>query len=114
MRVSFVGLGTMGAPMAERVHAAGHDLSVCDVREEAAASLVTAGARFSPKPAEAVRNAEVVLLSLPGPPEVRSRGFGADGIADAVGPGATVGDLSTNSRQVVREVHEHFVARGVG
>jgi 3-hydroxyisobutyrate dehydrogenase len=114
MDVAFVGLGTMGSPIAQRILAGGHSLAVCDVRENAAAPLVAQGARFYALPADAARGADVVLLSLPGPQEVRAVVLGANGIGESVAKGAVVVDLSTSSRAVVREVHDHFAHRGVG
>ena len=67
MRVAFVGLGTMGRPMAEHVARAGHELIVHDVRRAAAGPLEAAGARWADSPAAAARGAELILTSLPGP-----------------------------------------------
>ena len=47
MKVGFVGLGHMGAPMSRNVLAAGHDLLVHDLRREAAAGLEVAGAGWA-------------------------------------------------------------------
>ena len=47
MRVAFIGLGHMGAPMSRNVLAAGYDLVVHDLRREAAAGLVAGGAAWA-------------------------------------------------------------------
>ena len=46
MKVGFVGLGHMGAPMSANILAAGHDLVVHDLHREAGAEVVAAGARY--------------------------------------------------------------------
>jgi 3-hydroxyisobutyrate dehydrogenase len=46
MKVGFIGLGRMGAPMSSNVLAAGHELVVHDVRPDAAAGLLAAGAAW--------------------------------------------------------------------
>ena len=50
MKVGFIGLGTMGASMASNLQAAGHALCVHDVRREAAAPHVAAGALWKDTP----------------------------------------------------------------
>ena len=50
MKVGFIGLGTMGASMASNLQKAGHDLSVNDIRREAAAKHLGAGAAWKDTP----------------------------------------------------------------
>jgi 3-hydroxyisobutyrate dehydrogenase len=113
MRVAFVGLGTMGRPMAERVAAAGHDLSVHDRERAAAGPLLDGGAAWGDSPAEAARGADVILTSLPGPPEVESVVLGRDGVLEGAGPGAIYADLSTSSVGLIRRIHAAAAERGV-
>jgi 3-hydroxyisobutyrate dehydrogenase len=68
-RIAFVGLGTMGMPMARNLLAAGHDLVGCDLDATRAVSI---GAAVVASPAEAARDAEVVFLSLPSPEAVEA------------------------------------------
>ena len=65
MRVGFIGLGVMGAPIAARIARAGHVLRVHDLRR-----TEVPGAAWAPSAADAVKDAEVVFTSLPGPAEV--------------------------------------------
>ena len=64
MRVAFIGLGTMGRPMASHLVAAGHELVACDADPSSASAL---GTRIAPTPAGAVADADVAILSLPSP-----------------------------------------------
>ena len=73
-RVAFIGLGTMGGPMARNLVAAGHDVVGCDVEAGRAATL---GLRAAATPAEAAAGAEIVLLSLPSPAVVEDVVLGA-------------------------------------
>ena len=68
MKVGFIGLGNMGNPMAANVRRAGHDLSVYDLRREAAGPLEDLGAAWADSPRAVAAASEVVLSSLPGPP----------------------------------------------
>ena len=110
MRVGFIGLGTMGAHMALNVRAAGHELVVHDVRREAAAPHLQAGAAWADGPREVAAQAEVVFTSLPGPREVEAV---AEGLIKGMQPGAAWFDLSTNSPTVIRALHARFATRKI-
>jgi len=113
MRVAFIGLGNMGGSMALNLMKAGHTLVVYDVRKEAGAPHIAQGAKW----AESVRNAasqgELILTSLPGPPEVEAVALGPDGIIHTAQPGSVFADLSTNSPTVMRRIHAAFKAKGI-
>lgn len=110
MRVGFIGLGTMGGHMALNAKKGGHELVVNDLRRDAAKPHLEAGAVWADSPAAAAKDADVVLTSLPGPREVEAV---AEGLIQAIKPGAAWFDLSTNSPTVVRRLHQRFAARGI-
>ncbi len=105
MRICFVGLGAMGAPMAENLGRAGHGLKVNDLRK-----AQVAGATWADSPAAAAANAEIVFTSLPGPAEVEAV---AAQLRDALSRGTAWFDLTTNSPTCVRRLHGELLARGV-
>jgi len=108
MKVGFIGVGTMGAFMASNLQAAGHALIVNDVRKDAAAPHLAAGAIWAATPREVAKDAEVIFTSLPGPPEVEAVALGADGLISGMSRGAAFFDLSTNSPGLVRRLHAAF------
>jgi 3-hydroxyisobutyrate dehydrogenase-like beta-hydroxyacid dehydrogenase len=110
--IGFVGLGQMGGPMARRLLAAGYGLVVHDVRAEAMAALVAAGAEDARSPAEVAGRAEVVLVSLPTPEVVREVALGADGLIRGRALRTYV-DLSTTGQAVAAEVAEALAERGI-
>jgi 3-hydroxyisobutyrate dehydrogenase-like beta-hydroxyacid dehydrogenase len=112
MKVGFIGLGTMGASMASNLQAAGHELSVNDVRREAAAPHLRAGAIWKDTPRQVAAAAEVVFTSLPGPAEVESVALGPGGLVHGMQAGAAYFDLSTNSPALVRRVYAAFKDKG--
>jgi 3-hydroxyisobutyrate dehydrogenase len=112
MQVGFIGLGIMGASMAANLRKAGHALTVYDLRREAAAPHLAAGATWADSPRAVAEASEVVFTSLPGPPEVEAAALGPDGILAGMRPGAAYFDLSTNARAVVQRIHDAFAARG--
>jgi 3-hydroxyisobutyrate dehydrogenase len=100
----------MGAHMALNVRAAGHELVVHDLRREAAAPHLQAGAAWADGPREVAAQSEVVFTSLPGPREVEAV---ADGLIAGMQPGTAWFDLSTNSPTVIRALHARFTARNI-
>ena len=70
MRVGFIGLGNVGAPMAGFVVGAGFSLVVHDLRREAAAPLLARGATWADSPREVAAQCDVVCVCVPGPPEM--------------------------------------------
>jgi 3-hydroxyisobutyrate dehydrogenase len=113
MRVGFIGLGIMGASMASNVLARGHELMVNDIRKDAAAPHLAAGARWADSGRQVAEASDVVFTSLPGPPEVEAVAIGAGGLLEGLAAGKTYFDLSTNSPALIRRLHATFAARGV-
>src|SRR5258708_38238802 len=94
MKVGFVGLGHMGAPMSRNILAAGHDLAVYDVRREAGAALVVGGAAWADSPRAAALDRDVVITMLPTPRHVEEVLLGPAGLLDGLPPGAAWLDMS--------------------
>jgi 3-hydroxyisobutyrate dehydrogenase-like beta-hydroxyacid dehydrogenase len=113
MRVAFIGLGNMGGSMALNLMKAGHTLVVYDIRKEAGAPHVAQGAKWAESVRDAASQGELILTSLPGPPEVEAVALGPDGIIHAAQPGSVFADLSTNSPTVMRRIYAAFKAKGI-
>jgi 3-hydroxyisobutyrate dehydrogenase len=113
MRVGFIGLGIMGASMASNVQKAGHALVVHDIRTETAKPHLAAGARWADTPRQVAEASDVVLTSLPGPPEVETVALGEQGLLSGMRPDQAYFDLSTNSPTVIRKIHSLFAARQI-
>ncbi|WP_306453548.1 NAD(P)-dependent oxidoreductase [Streptomyces sp. Tue6028] len=100
-KIAFLGLGHMGAPMARRLLDVGHPLTVWNRTPGKAAPLVARGAVLAASPAEAVRDADVVITMLADPAAL-------DAVAGAVLPelraGACWVEMSTVGPDVVREL----------
>ncbi|MBC9719689.1 NAD(P)-dependent oxidoreductase [Streptomyces sp. TRM66268-LWL] len=100
-QIAFLGLGRMGAPMAARLLAAGHPLTVWNRTTARAEPLLARGARLAASPAQAVRDADVVLTMLATPDAVRDV---ARQIVPALLPGAHWVEMSTIGPDAVREL----------
>ncbi len=80
MKIGFIGTGNMGNPMAANLIKAGHQLTVHDLRREAATNLLEMGANWADSPKEAVPGNEAVFTSLPVPRDVEAEVLGENGI----------------------------------
>lgn len=99
---AFVGLGAMGAPMAQSLLSAGFGLRVFDVREENARPLVEGGAAGAASPREAAEGAEALFLMVVNAEQTEEALFGEDGAAEALAPGAAVVVMSTVGPEPIR------------
>ncbi len=113
MRVGFIGVGNMGNPMCEHVIKAGHSVFVHDLVEQRAANLIGLGAQWAESAADVARLSEVVLSSLPGPPEVDAVLTGEHGILAGAQPGTAYLDLSTNLPAVAQRLSAVARKQGV-
>jgi 3-hydroxyisobutyrate dehydrogenase len=114
MKVGFIGLGTMGEGLAGNLKKkGGYDLVVHDIRKEAAAPHLAAGAVWADTPRKVAEATEVVFTSLPGPAEVESVALADDGLLAGMSAGKAYFDLSTNAPALVRRLHAVFAGRGV-
>ena len=115
-KVAFLGLGTMGYPMAGHLKVkGGHDLTVYN-RTAAKAAKWTAqfGGRAAATPAEAARDADFVFACVGNDDDLRAITLGADGAFAAMRKGTTFIDNTTASAGIARELDAAAKARGVG
>ncbi|WP_320775987.1 NAD(P)-dependent oxidoreductase [Streptomyces sp. CRN 30] len=111
-RTAVIGLGAMGLPMA--THLAAHlPVTAFDISEERLAQLVTAGGTAASTPAEAAREADVVLLAVRDQAQVEAALFGTDGVADTLRPGAAVVLTSTVGPAAARATAARLAEQGV-
>ena len=105
MKVAFIGLGVMGYPMAGHVLRAG--LEICVFNRNAARAeqwCAEYGGDVAPTPAEAAKNADVVLVCVGNDDDVRAVVLGENGALAAMKPGAILVDHTTASAELAREL----------
>jgi len=110
--VGFIGLGTIGSPMAANVQKAGYKLLVHDLNRDAAKRHLELGAVWAESPRAIASQADVIFSSLPEPPDVEKVAIGPDGLIAGIKRGAAYFDLSTNSPVVVKKLNAAFAERG--
>jgi 2-hydroxy-3-oxopropionate reductase len=111
MKVGWIGLGIMGAPMAGHLRAAGHELFV-NTRSAVPKALQDAGAVACKTPAEVASKADVIFTMVPDTPDVQKVLFGDNGIASALTKGKTVVDMSSISPIETKEFAQQVEATG--
>lgn len=111
--IGFIGLGTMGAPMARNLLKGGHDLIVFDLNPKSVAQLVGHGARAAASIAEAAKAAEIVFTMLPDAPDVEAAATGDGGILENIRPGSVYVDMSTIDPATTRRIGARFGQKGV-
>jgi 3-hydroxyisobutyrate dehydrogenase-like beta-hydroxyacid dehydrogenase len=102
---AFIGLGVMGYPMAGHLQNAGHSVSVFN-RTTAKAEKWSKEffGSYGATPAEAVKNADFVMVCVGNDDDVRSVFYGDDGLLSKLKPGAVVIDHTTASAELAREL----------
>lgn len=112
MKVGFIGLGVMGAPMAANILKGGHELTVHDTNPEAVASLVRAGAKAAASPREVGAASDIVVTMLPEPHHVEQVVLGAGGVVEGLRAGGVVVDMSTIDPITSKRVGDVLRGRG--
>src|SRR5689334_12200341 len=112
-RITFLGLGIMGAAMARRLLDNGFELTVWNRNAARADALVKAGATFAPSPADAARGADAVLAMLADDDASRAVWLGESGALATMSRGSLAIDSSTLTVGWMRELGTLAAARGV-
>jgi 3-hydroxyisobutyrate dehydrogenase len=113
MRVSFLGLGAIGRPMAAHL-AGGHSLTVWNrTGDRAAAFAREHGARAVATPRDAATEAEVIITCLPTSREVETVLFGPDGLEQGLAAGTLVIDCTSGDPGTSRRIAERLRVHGV-
>ena len=121
-RIAFIGLGTMGQPMARRLAEAGHALSLFDIDEAVVQRLAQEfGATAAASPVEAAKGASIVITMLPSSKEVDATILGvagapgvpgAPGVLSVLAPGSFVIDMSSSDPMRTRALAETVAKAG--
>jgi 2-hydroxy-3-oxopropionate reductase len=109
--VGFIGLGTMGRPMAGHLQAAGHRLFLHDVGP-VAPELVTAGGTACKSGKQVAEESDVIIVMVPDTPDVDAVLFAPNGVAEGLSKGKTVVDMSSISPLATKEFAKKINARG--
>jgi 3-hydroxyisobutyrate dehydrogenase len=112
MKIGYIGLGNMGAPLAERLLGR-QTLAVFDIDAAAVARAVSLGAEACTSVPEIAKHCEIVFLCLPTSDHVRRVIFGDDGLAGTLRPGALIVDQTTGDPIASRKMAEELGKLGL-
>ncbi|MFW9615549.1 NAD(P)-dependent oxidoreductase [Aquabacterium sp.] len=113
-RIAFIGLGTMGAPMAAHLLRAGHTVTVFNRTAAKAQSWVVAhGGAMAATPAEAAQGASIVVTCVGNDDDLREVTVGAQGAFQSMMPGGVLVDHTTTSAEVARELAQRAAQQGL-
>lgn len=102
LKLGFVGLGIMGAPMAGHLVAAGHEVFI-NTRTKVPESLASTAAIACASPEEVASKADMIFVMVPDTPDVEKVLFGDKGIAAGLSKGKVVVDMSSISPIATKE-----------
>ena len=95
-KLGFIGLGIMGAPMAEHLLKAGHDVALFNL-PSIPASLLAAGGKACASGKDVAKNADIIFIMVPDTPHVAAVLFDPNGVAEGLSAGKIVVDMSSIS-----------------
>ncbi len=110
--IGFIGLGTMGKPMARNLMKAGYSLVVHNRSRAAVDELAQEGARPAASPREVAAQSDIVILMLPDSPDVEAVVTGKYGVFEGARRGLLLIDMSTSSPVLARRLAREAEARG--
>ena len=114
MNVGFIGMGTMGAPMAKNILNAGYPVTVHNRNRDREIPVADAGANRAASPAEVARSADLIIICVSDTPDVEAVITGPEGVIEGISPGALVVDMSTISPTVTRSLAKILSDKGAG
>lgn len=112
-KITFIGLGNMGNPMASNLLNAGYSLTVYDLDQSKATRLIEKGARWGNTLTESIQEADLIMTSLPGPAQVNEVYFGPEGLIEKSNGGQTFIDTSTSSSEIAAKIEQQCFEKGV-
>ena len=113
MKLGFIGLGTMGRPMALHLMQHGHSMGVYARRTETVQPLVERGATSYPTPAALAAQCDVVFTMVTATDDVEQVVLGGDGVVHGGRRGSLVIDMSTIAPTATREMDRQLAASGI-
>jgi 3-hydroxyisobutyrate dehydrogenase len=107
-KVSFIGLGTMGYPMAGYISKAGHNVTVFNrTKSKAEKWLKTYSGKMSETPAEAAKDSDFVFTCVGNDNDLKEITFGKNGIFKSIKRGSVYIDNTTASASIAREIYSY-------
>jgi 2-hydroxy-3-oxopropionate reductase len=111
LKLGFIGLGIMGAPMATHLINAGHQVFI-NTRSKVPTDLASSKGVQCATPSEVAKNADIIFMMVPDTPDVEKVLFGENGVAAGLTKGKVVVDMSSISPIATKEFAKKINALG--
>jgi 3-hydroxyisobutyrate dehydrogenase len=113
VKVAFIGMGTMGVPMALNLLKAGHEVTVHNRTRDREAVVAAAGAQRADSPQAAAIGAEVVITCVSDTADVEAVLLGSAGVIHGASPGTVVIDMSTISPTATQAIAQALAEKDI-
>ncbi len=104
MRYGFIGLGNLGAKLAASLVKSGFQVTITDLKKDAAAPLLAAGAKWAEDPQSVAEQSDAVITCLPSPSVSMKVLAGPRGVLSGLKPGSTWIEMSTNDQAEIEKM----------
>uniref|UniRef100_UPI0004C8CC15 NAD(P)-binding domain-containing protein n=1 Tax=Streptomyces rimosus TaxID=1927 RepID=UPI0004C8CC15 len=112
-QIAWIGLGIMGAPMAENLLKAGYQVTGHTLEQDKLDRLAAAGGTPAASIAAAVADADIVITMVPASPQVEAIAYGPDGILANARPGTLLIDMSSITPQTSIDLAAAAADKGI-
>ncbi|MCA1839244.1 MAG: NAD(P)-dependent oxidoreductase [Actinomycetota bacterium] len=113
MKIGFIGLGVMGAPMATNLLKAGYEVTVHNRTRSKEEPLEIEGAGRAEDPSQAAEEADILITMVGDTPDVEQVLFGVDGAADSMPSGGVIADMSTIDPGATAQMSKRLSLKGI-
>jgi 3-hydroxyisobutyrate dehydrogenase len=113
MKVAFIGMGTMGAPMAINILKGGHQVTVHNRTREKEKPAADAGALRAESPKESAAGADIIITCVSDTPDVEAVILGDDGVIFGAAPGSMIVDMSTINPTATRNLAASLLQKDI-
>ncbi len=113
MKIGFIGVGVMGAPMVRNLMKKGHELSVYNRTKEKAAGVLAEGAKWCESAGACAKDQDVVITIVGYPKDVEEVYFAPGGILDSAAPGTVLIDMTTTSPRLSERIYAAAKEKGL-
>lgn len=112
-KIAFIGIGVMGKSMARNLIKKGHELTVYTRTKAKADDLLADGAKWSNSPAEAAKDADIVISMVGYPRDVQQIYLGNEGVLTTLPEGKTIIDMTTSSPSLAQKIYAIAKEKGI-
>jgi len=112
-KIAFIGLGTMGTPMAKRLLESGHKVKIFDISKEALSKFTEENVIISASPEDACSEVDFCITMLPRSEDVQEAILGSKGAKNTLKRKSLVIEMSTIYPEVTKNIHNELASKDI-